>query len=172
VCERSVHDYHCRVVAVVKLACKYEYVYDCMPPAACCLLSSVVLSLYHCWPSYTLPDTPALTPPLNLPPPLPHPLQVGTKLSTFSPRELAGVLVALGQLGYTPPPEWFDQVRARVGGGGGAGGVGASTCFWVASNGARVVQGMNVRERLWWERAGRWCLGLSSEASSAAMVQQ
>lgn len=39
-------------------------------------------------------------------------LQVSTKLSTFSPRELAGVLVALGQLGYEPSPEWFAQVRA------------------------------------------------------------
>lgn len=32
-------------------------------------------------------------------------------MATFSPRELAGVLVALGHLGYTPGPEWFAQVH-------------------------------------------------------------
>ncbi len=35
-------------------------------------------------------------------------------MATFSPRELAGVLVALGQLGYKPGPEWFAQVRERA----------------------------------------------------------
>lgn len=35
-------------------------------------------------------------------------------MATFSPRELAGVLVALGHLGYNPGPIWLTQVRVCV----------------------------------------------------------
>lgn len=35
-------------------------------------------------------------------------------MATFSPRELAGVLVALGHLGYNPGPVWLTQVRVCV----------------------------------------------------------
>jgi hypothetical protein len=41
-------------------------------------------------------------------------VQVSTKMHTFSPRELAGVLVALGHLGYQPGPEWLAQVVGPV----------------------------------------------------------
>lgn len=41
-------------------------------------------------------------------------IQVSTKMATFSPRELAGVLVALGHLGYNPGPVWLTQVRVCV----------------------------------------------------------
>jgi hypothetical protein len=40
--------------------------------------------------------------------------QVAGKLPTFSTKALAGVVAALGQLGYKPGPEWFAQVRACV----------------------------------------------------------
>lgn len=35
-------------------------------------------------------------------------------MATFSPRELAGVLVALGHLGYNPGPAWLTQVCVCV----------------------------------------------------------